>query len=87
MAIICGGEKRSVDKVSFEVWFGKIKVIEIQKESINLFITPGLILQNVIIQGVQTLSDKSNFAAILRKIDQKSRVRIFSWSLMRNNLF
>ena len=30
------------------------------------------------VQGVQTLSDKSNFAAILRKIDQKPKVRIFS---------
>ena len=39
------------------------------------------------IQGVQTLSAKSNFAAILRKIGQKSKVRIFSWSQMRSNLF
>ena len=34
--------------------------------------------QIIRVQGVQTLSVKSNFAAILRKIGQKSKVRIFS---------
>ena len=32
-------------------------------------------------------STKSNFADILRKIGQQSKVRIFSWSLMMHNLF
>ena len=32
------------------------------------------------IQGVQTLSDKSDFDAMLRKIDQISKVKMFSWS-------
>ena len=39
------------------------------------------------VQGVWTLSDKSNFEIMSRKIGQKCKVKVFSWSLMMRNLF
>ena len=33
-----------------------------------------------LIQGVWTLSDKSNFDAMWKKIGQISKVKMFSWS-------
>ena len=39
------------------------------------------------LQGVQTLSEKSIFDILLRKISQISKVKIFSWPQMMRNLF
>ena len=39
-----------------------------------------------ILQGVQTLSEQSNFDAMLRKSGQISKVKIVSWSQMMRNL-
>ena len=40
------------------------------------------------LQGVQTLSEPSNFDIIMvRKIGQISKVDVFLWSLMMHNLF
>ena len=40
-----------------------------------------------LIQGVQTLSEQSNFDGILRKSGQKSKLKTFLWSQMMHNLF
>ena len=39
------------------------------------------------IQGVQTLSDKSNFDVMDRKFGQISKVKVFSCYQMKSNLF
>ena len=39
------------------------------------------------IQGVTILSAKSNFDVIAQKIGQISKVKIFPWLKMKNNLF
>ena len=39
------------------------------------------------VQGVPTLSDKSNFDVMDRKFGQISKVKVFSCSQMKNNLF
>ena len=39
------------------------------------------------VQGVQTLSDKSNFDVTARKFGQISKAKVFSCSQMKNNLF
>ena len=46
-----------------------------------------LIKIKAIIQGVPTLSDKSNFDVMARKFGQISKVKVFSCSQMKNNLF
>ena len=40
----------------------------------------------VVLQGVPTLSDKSNFDVTDRKFGQISKVKVFSCSQMKNNL-
>ena len=44
-------------------------------------------LSKGILQGVPTLSDKSNFDVTARKFGQISKVKVFSCSQMKNNLF
>ena len=39
------------------------------------------------LQGVPTLSDKSNFDVTARKLGQISKIKVFSCSQMKNNLF
>ena len=39
------------------------------------------------VQGVPTLSDKSNFDVMDRKFGQISKVKVFSCSQMKKNLF
>ena len=39
------------------------------------------------IQGVQTLSDKSNFDAMIRRNGKISKVKVFLWSNMMRNSF
>ena len=40
-----------------------------------------------VLQGDPTLSDKSNFDVMARKYGQISKVKVFSCSEMKNNLF
>ena len=44
-------------------------------------------LGSAFVQGVPTLSDKSNFDVMARKFGQISKVKVFSCSQMKNNLF
>ena len=41
--------------------------------------------ESCVVQGVQTLSDKSNFDTMVRKIGQICKVMLFSCSLMMRN--
>ena len=65
------------------LWFAaiafKFKTIGCQSKEFNLRFSP-------LLQGVPTLSEKSNFDTILRKICKISKVDIFSWSQMVRNL-
>ena len=40
-----------------------------------------------LVQGDPTLSDKSNFDVMARKFGQISKIKVFSCSQMKNNLF